>query len=270
MAKSKSALQTISDTLISRHRCQVPPWVDVEPYLHAATRADTPIATLPKRSDSMSHVDTAQPRRQLTATTHSGCSTHHHHTSHVRYTTLRTSHTSPPLTNPRTMDQTWHWAQSRPLLRFSRVAALPVFATLLFVTTLLLLGLAGKLGSELVQAKNDPHRKFFGSEGVQALIDDERVFNVGVSIFAKKPVDEVKWPECSVEAELEWNDKFWAKRLGGEPDNMTAAENSLYKLAIEKRDQPQRGWRHEESPCTMLHVPETEELWSGIVARNIT
>lgn len=135
---------------------------------------------------------------------------------------------------------------------------------------LALLGWVGKLNFEGARSKNDPHRNALVNYGVRPLFDEELVYDVGVSVFAKTPINETKWPECSAEAERKWHDKWLDDTTpkmcpGQEEANVTAEDQELYDLAYGSRY-----LYFKPSECFLRHVPETKELWSGVVARNLT
>lgn len=156
-------------------------------------------------------------------------------------------------------------------LRLRHDSAAPFFAGLCFLGVLFVLGTVGKLAVELVRGTRDPHRHLFGKSGVEPLFDENLVFDVGISVFAEKPIDEEKWPECSALSEAEWFRDLFEE--SGEPES---EEETWLRQVAAAYSQRLRGAAGPVGPlmwpssCQILHVPETEELWSGIVANNLT
>lgn len=160
-------------------------------------------------------------------------------------------------------------SRRKPFLKLHRVALLAFSSALFFLATLVLLGIVGKLGFEVVQGKKDPHRFAFGPYGVQPLLDEHRLFDVGVSVFAQTPINEDKWPECSAIGEAEWMREFLDRDIWPvERQNHTEEREYFYSLGEAVRYRQDIHGR--VTLCHMLHVPETQELWSGVVARNLT
>lgn len=161
-----------------------------------------------------------------------------------------------------------------------RVRALPMFVVLSFTGVLVVIGLVGRLAFEFAQGMRDPHRHMFGQDGVRPLLGKDRVFDVGVSIFALRPFNETARPECSAEAESDWYERFFDRVYGrhrerpGEDatdsdEDMTDSDRLYHATARESFNRG-NAWNLPPTPCAMRYVPETAELWSGVVARNLT
>lgn len=157
-------------------------------------------------------------------------------------------------------------APRRAAVSLPRVSVLPVFAALSFTAVLVLLAIIGRLSVEVMHGKKDPHRYEFGEQGVPPLVGEDTLFDIGVSVFAYKPINETARPECTARADLEWDELYYGTRFRA-PANLTDAQKELIQLAKDV-DSVQRWPPH--SRCSLLYVPETEELWSGVVARNLT
>lgn len=153
----------------------------------------------------------------------------------------------------------------RPALALRRIPVLPVFAAVSFTAVLILLFIVARLSAEVIHGKKDPYRYEFGGRGVAPLLGEDRLFDVGVSVFAHKPINVTARPECSEKAEADWLSKHY-RQLGGLA-NMTREELELAQLA---KDARAIHWSRNPTECMLRYVPATEELWSGVIARNLT
>lgn len=156
--------------------------------------------------------------------------------------------------------------RSRPqppltFLRLRHDTAMPFFAVLCFVGALFLLSTVGRLAVELVRGTRDPHRHLFGKRGVRPLFDEDLVFDIGISVFAQKPIDEERWPECSAAGEADWYRDLYEVELQSE-EEIQLRQFPAYSGLPTGEGGP-TSWQ-------IKHVPETEEIWSGVVANNLT
>lgn len=150
----------------------------------------------------------------------------------------------------------------RPLrLPRLQIPFLPIFAGLSFAGLVVALGALIWLAFEWGRVAADPYWPLYESSrsvtGVRPLIDEGVPFDVGLSVFAIKPDPAnatERRPGCSFRERAEWR-----QRQSGSA----------------KADEPHSGpWVNDpklrnRTPCDYHYVPETEELWGGIVARNL-
>lgn len=158
-------------------------------------------------------------------------------------------------------------APSRPLrrqpLRLPRVRIpfLLVFAGLSFVGLVVALGVLFYVAFDWIRVVSDPHwlqyeqSYYWKTNGVRSLIHEGVPFNVGLSVFAVKPVNVTERPECTDTERVEWNLlQDGHKKAEGRPEDPSLLDPRLSG----------------KPPCDYLYVPKTEDLWSGIVARGLT
>lgn len=127
--------------------------------------------------------------------------------------------------------------------------------------------MVSRLHLELLQSKNDPYHHEYAGLGVEPLLGDYRMFDVGVSVFAFKPINVTARPECAPLADARWIANYSGPQLRRVSPDGSEAERELIHLAKQvNMVHPERS----ASACNLLYVPETEELWSGTVAHNMT
>lgn len=157
------------------------------------------------------------------------------------------------------------------ILCLPRPGVLPVFAALSFAAVLVLLTMVSRLHLELLRSRTDPYHHEYAGQGVHPLLGTGsaggRKFDVGVSVFAFKPINVTARPECAPLADARWIADYSGPQLRRVSPDGSEAERELIHLAKQvNMVHPERS----ASACNLLYVPETEELWSGIVAHNMT
>lgn len=123
-----------------------------------------------------------------------------------------------------------------------RIPYLAIFAALACIGMLVFLGATVWLGLFWVRVHSSPHHEMVSEYGYPPLLSETTEFDVGVSVFAVRLPNATVYPECSYKTRGVWE--------------RTARRTHLFS-----------GWH---PPCDVHRVPDTEELWSGIIARNLT
>lgn len=139
-----------------------------------------------------------------------------------------------------------------------RIPFLPILAGLSCTGLFILLGVVIWLGLEWLRLASNPYQMSSTDSigAVRSLLPEGMEFDIGMSVFAVKAVNVTERPECTYEERLRW-------KTQGRNGNVSP---SFPEETIKQYDS-QMG---PAAPCDYLYVPETEWLWSGIVARSLT
>lgn len=139
-----------------------------------------------------------------------------------------------------------------------RIPFLPILAGLSCTGLFILLGVIIWLGLEWLRLASNPYQMSStdGIGAVRSLLPEGMEFDIGMSVFAVKVANVTERPECTYEERLRW------KPQGRNGDVSTSFPEETTKQYDSKMGPA--------APCDFLYVPETEELWSGIVARSLT